>query len=848
MADQTQRLEIATVRAEVGSNIVYRFANDAVNADSIPTQTGDIQNLKQVVLEIQQDAAEKISISTTIYPSVAAGLAATADQGIFLVQSNDADEIYTVWQNQDGTAVNTGKTALSATAIQEALQASSEAAQAAEDAADTATARTAGFLAPSSTDPAVRDNGLPLQAGDRYFNITQQAERIYTDDGWVANESQQAIADLRNSSDPDKGAAEVGFEGASVADALYAARTFTSYEALRASSGRATLVRIGKAGAEGLFVRLVPGNYADDNGVTIVTASGTSYRRLIQGRVNVRWFEPVSDGVTDCLPAFSAAAAAASVLARGLSGDVDVTAGDWFISGPVPTGANWYLDGAATIKGRPTVGSETLPMHDTTYLTGRVFDFRSGTGSQVRIGDSRPWLTQDWRPISECISTLTVINPSGRPAGLFATRTSDRNDTSALSYALSASVVNDDKVNVKGGYSVYLESYRGDGAGNTFGIESDFLNLGNTISLDPYSGLFSGITSNLWLSCGGGSTPLAAQSNNLSCAIAFVPNQKGFDRGLTFRDKSITGADKECIVSPQDYRWSWYSSANTVRSFVDYKTHQRTVASDSSSDCPVDISRKASAGLLAPSAGSLTYKHEYTTHNGTSYSMSGSTQVQQKTAFSSGFARFSHVVSARNSDGSFSGWGLNDVADNTAAPTTDAKLNLGGPSNRINNSFFAVAPTITSDRRGKQQISEIEESCLRAVLSVRIVQYKINDAVDQKGDRARIHFGIIAQELQDAFANEGLDARDYGVLALDEWDDVYENVPAIYEDIPAIYSDIIDAEGSPILIQKASRIEVQKAQAVLVRKAGSRYGVRYDEFHALRLAAIEWQLENSKSS
>lgn len=67
MADQTQRLEIATVRAEVGSNIVFRFASDAANADKIPTQSGDIQSLKQIVLEIQQDAADKISISTTIY-------------------------------------------------------------------------------------------------------------------------------------------------------------------------------------------------------------------------------------------------------------------------------------------------------------------------------------------------------------------------------------------------------------------------------------------------------------------------------------------------------------------------------------------------------------------------------------------------------------------------------------------------------------------------------------------------------------------------------------------------------------------------------------------------------------
>lgn len=196
MADQTQRLEIATVRAEVGSNIVFRFANDAANADSIPTQSGDIQNLKQVVLEIQQNAAEKISISTTIYPTVAAGLAATANQGIFLVQSSDADEIYTVWQNQAGTAVNTGKTALSATAIQAALDASNQAAQAAEDAADTAIERTAGFLSPSAMPPTVRDNGLPLQVGDRYFNTEEQSEYLYKSSGWEPNDSTVALDQL----------------------------------------------------------------------------------------------------------------------------------------------------------------------------------------------------------------------------------------------------------------------------------------------------------------------------------------------------------------------------------------------------------------------------------------------------------------------------------------------------------------------------------------------------------------------------------------------------------------------------------------------------------------------------
>lgn len=304
MADQTQRLEIATVRAEVGSNIVYRFANDAANADSIPTQSGDIQNLKQVVLEIQQDAAEKISISTNIYPTVAAGLAATADQGIFLVQSNDADEIYAVWQNQSGTAVNTGKTALSATAIQTALDASNQAAQAAEQAADDATARTAGFLAPAAVAPSTRDSGLPLQQGDRYFNTSQQAEYIYTAEGWAANESQQAIADLENSEDPEKGASLIPYDQTNLGAQTLLSRKLSNYQALRAYKGDAYRVEITQSGISGYFLRLgVVSGLVDDTATLIVANNGVVWLREYLGDLFLDWFQPDKTGATDAQPA-----------------------------------------------------------------------------------------------------------------------------------------------------------------------------------------------------------------------------------------------------------------------------------------------------------------------------------------------------------------------------------------------------------------------------------------------------------------------------------------------------------------------------------------------------------------
>jgi hypothetical protein len=41
----------------------------------------------------------------------------------------------------------------------------------------------------------------------------------------------------------------------------------------------------------------------------------------------------------------------------------------------------------------------------------------------------------------------------------------------------------------------------------------------------------------------------------------------------------------------------------------------------------------------------------------------------------------------------------------------------------------------------------------------------------EKGDEARTHFGIIAQDLQDAFTAEGLDASNYAMFISSTWTD-----------------------------------------------------------------------------
>jgi len=77
-----------------------------------------------------------------------------------------------------------------------AVEAAAKAADEALDAVAESRASLARFLLPSPEAPVIRDDGSPLQAGDRYTNTIDQAEYLYTYSGWQPNESLQAIAEL----------------------------------------------------------------------------------------------------------------------------------------------------------------------------------------------------------------------------------------------------------------------------------------------------------------------------------------------------------------------------------------------------------------------------------------------------------------------------------------------------------------------------------------------------------------------------------------------------------------------------------------------------------------------------
>ena len=76
-----------------------------------------------------------------------------------------------------------------------------------------------------------------------------------------------------------------------------------------------------------------------------------------------------------------------------------------------------------------------------------------------------------------------------------------------------------------------------------------------------------------------------------------------------------------------------------------------------------------------------------------------------------------------------------------------------------------------SDRNIKQDIQDLDEVEKRVAVKCKglIKKYRMKDAVAKKGNDARIHVGIIAQELQSAFESEGLDPFRYSMLGKDTW-------------------------------------------------------------------------------
>lgn len=105
-----------------------------------------------------------------------------------------------------------------------------------------------------------------------------------------------------------------------------------------------------------------------------------------------------------------------------------------------------------------------------------------------------------------------------------------------------------------------------------------------------------------------------------------------------------------------------------------------------------------------------------------------------------------------------------DITCQHLTPRQASTYNLGSLTVGFANAFLHNAPTIISDRRQKQDFLDITDEALDAMAEVDFTSWKSIVDVEELGEKAKRNFGIIAQELRDAFIKHGLDAEAYGVL------------------------------------------------------------------------------------
>jgi len=180
-----------------------------------------------------------------------------------------------------------------------------------------------------------------------------------------------------------------------------------------------------------------------------------------------------------------------------------------------------------------------------------------------------------------------------------------------------------------------------------------------------------------------------------------------------------------------------------------------------------------------------------------------------------------------------------------AGDTTDNACDIGNSSTRFDDIFATNGTVQTSDSNEKQNIAALTsaEMLVAKRISALFKTFRWKDKVAAKGDNARTHTGIIAQDVQAAFTAESLDAGDYSLFISTTWWEHDVDVAAVEAD---------DTVTPPIEAADAyTRTDNYDTEdeAPSGSTSKTRLGIRYTEllsfvaaYNEQRFAAIETRL------
>jgi hypothetical protein len=272
---------------------------------------------------------------------------------------------------------------------------------------------------------------------------------------------------------------------------------------------------------------------------------------------------------------------------------------------------------------------------------------------------------------------------------------------------------------------------------------------------------------------------------------------------------------------------------NNAFSNVDYVTFMPTIGSGSTFDTPMNFFGKAQNG-------SGTGKIGWRSNNNND---AGIPEVEIVGVHSGNVNERGGALLIRTSDpstGVLSDRVLIDQVGNIY-PAVDNTQTLGAASNRWSVVYAGTGTINTSDADTKQDVRGLLDSEKVAAVEMKslLKAYRFKDAVEVKGDGARIHFGAIAQDVAAVFEKHGLNPNRYGLFCSDTWYE-YQGTPVkvdedkkyvtIHYELNGVAVDAgLDGklpEGSVEVIEKFDTVE------------RTRLGLRYDELFAFIIAAI----------
>lgn len=221
-------------------------------------------------------------------------------------------------------------------------------------------------------------------------------------------------------------------------------------------------------------------------------------------------------------------------------------------------------------------------------------------------------------------------------------------------------------------------------------------------------------------------------------------------------------------------------------------------------------------------------------------------------------------------------------------PGADNTQSFGEASFRWAQIFAGSGTINTSDEREKVWRGELDEAELRAAKRIigELGMYQWADSYEEKGEDARLHFGVRAQRAFGILEEEGLDWWRYAWCCHDKWDEITEPV---FEEVtvektrtvelpeerevektetvmePVIDEEtgeqVFDEDEQPVMVEvertftvtETVMVEVEETyeeveqrdtgEVRIVREAGDRYGIRPDQL-AFWLIAAQAEIQN----